>query len=451
MKKNNLHPFGLLLFWGFLLIPLYSFGSQLPVGKNNKTYAKWEWQDATLQSVVSHISAVSGVDFVADTKIASEKINILLRDKTWQDVIKIICQTKGFTFRYIDNSYVYIALESDLNEKDIRKLLSARNLEQYEELEKFTIKLKNTTTDDMLSPLRDILSPRGKAVEVKHTNSIIIHELAKNINLIKEFVDDMDREMLQISISAKIVEVSSGDQNGIGIQWSFFDGKGKELTHLPSATKGQGIIDQAFQKATYGVLDPKGFSIAMEYLFTETNSEIIAEPQITTLENKEARIFMGSQIPLTFLDYAGNTTYRMVDAGTELIVTPTVTGQGHIKMALNPSKKSYEMSEQGPVIHEQGAKTNVVVKDGETIVIAGLTSDDKQENSTGVPFLKDIPILGYFFKKHSKINDKRDLVIFVTPHIIKTTKLELLNEEKLKTEISPEPREEISDAEFFNE
>jgi len=228
----------------------------------------------------------------------------------------------------------------------------------------------------------------------------------------------------------------------MGIQWSFFDRRGNEITHLPTPSKGQGIIEQAFERATYGVLDPNGFSIALEYLFTNTNSEIVAEPQITTLENKEARIFMGSQIPLTYLDYAGNANVQMIDAGTELTVTPTVTGQGHIKMALNPVKKSYEMTEQGPVIHEQGAQTNVVVQDGETIVIAGLTSDNAYETEGGIPFLKDIPILGYFFKRHSKSNDKRDLVIFVTPHIIKTTRLEMTAKEDA-FEIEPQTLEAV--------
>jgi type IV pilus assembly protein PilQ len=437
VKKRKKLRLSSILLIGLLLVPVCLFSNQLPAGKNDRTYAKWEWNDATLQSVAAHLSIVSGVDIIVDSRIASERVRLSLRNRTWQDVVRIICQIKGLKYSVIDN-YVYIADERDINERLIRDVQTARNLEALEDLERFTIKLKNTTADEMLEPVRGVLSQRGRVTPVKHTNSLVIHELRKNIDEVRAFVEDMDREMLQISISAKIVEISSGFQSGMGIQWSFFDGRGSEISHLPTEARGQGILEQAFGRATYGVLDPNGFSIALEYLFTNTSSEIIAEPQITTLENREARIFMGSQIPLTYFDHAGNINVQMIDAGTELIVTPTVTGQGQIKMALNPVKKSHEMPPQGPIIHEQGAQTNVVVQDGETIVIAGLTSDDAQETESGVPFLKDIPIIGHFFKRHSQVSNRRDLVIFVTPHIIKRTRLDL--EAEAAVDILPEPQ-----------
>jgi len=439
MKKNNLHLLGILL-TGLFFIPVCLVGSQLPSGNNDRVFARWEWRDATLQSVISHIAAVSGVDIVInsrDSRIASENVTLSLRNRTWQEVLEIICHTKGLSYRVIDN-YIFIADESDLTNKLIREAQTARNLEALEDLVQFTVKLKNTTAEQMMQPIQGILSPRGRIVPVRHTNSIIVHELARNVESVKSFIDEMDQEMLQISISAKIVQISAGAQQGMGVQWSFFDNR-NSISHTPGGVGGA-------LNATFGVLDQQAFTMTMDFLSQDNNSEVIAEPQITTLENRQARIFMGSQIPILRQDQAGNTVEDMVDASTELIVTATVTGQGDIMLDLRPTKRSYDITDRGVILHEQGAQTNVVVKDGETIVIAGLTSDDLQESRTGIPFLQNIPILGHLFKRQAKSTERRDLVIFVTPHIIKRTKLDLVAEGEAEVattvtiDIQPEPR-----------
>ena len=432
MKKRNLNLSSVLIAI-LLLVAVCTSANQLPMGKNNnKPYAKWEWNDATLQSVMTHISLIGGIDIVVDSKFASEKVRLSLRDRTWQDVVKIVCQIKGLTYKVIDNSYIYIVSEDDLNQRLFNEAQSARNLENLEELERFTVKLKNTTAKEMEAPIRAILSQRGRVNIVEHNNSLVISELSKHVDTVKEFIEDMDREMLQISISAKIVEITSGFQNNVGIQWSFLGEAGKEIRFLPSTEDNPTIIpNPVASAATYGILDNSQFNIALQYLLTNSNSEIVAEPQITTLENKEATIYTKTTIQMPSLDLAGNPVPNAIDSRTELKVTPTVTGQGQIKMLLNTTKSSYTLRDGGelPIINEQGATTNVVVQDGETVVIAGLTSDDINEAESGIPFLKDIPIIGYFFKRRTQRNDKRDLVFFVTPHIIKTTKLELAKEE----------------------
>ncbi len=409
-----------------LLIPISIIGNQSLNGSSQKKFAKWEWQDATLNSVFDHISKVSGTDIVLDPEVTG-KITVSLREKSWREVFDVICKMKGLYYEQ-ENKYIYVMTETGYIAKQVQKAQGVRNLESLEALEKVMIKLKNTTAKDMQAPVMGLLSERGKVTVVEHTNSLIIDELPKNLDRIRSMIDSLDREMLQITISTKIVEVGSGDQKDMGIQWSFFDkASGAQVTHLPNA-KVAGL-----EKATYGILDQRGFSIALDYLFTENNSEVIAEPQITTVENKEAKIFMGSRIPVSSLDYAGNTKIQMIDAGTELIVTPRITGDGRVKMELKPTKKSYEMTDQGPIINEQGAETEVVVKDGETVVIAGLTSDDQQHSEGGIPFLKDIPILGYLFKYDLNKNVKKDLVIFVTPHILKTTALNVMIESQKKS------------------
>ena len=158
---------------------------------------------------------------------------------------------------------------------------------------------------------------------------------------------------------------------------------------------------------------------ALEFLYGDNKGEIVAQPQITTIDNKEARIFMGQQIPVKYLDEAGNTVVQMINAGTELIVKPHISGEGRILLELSPKKESYVRQSDGtPVINQQSATTSVVVNNGETVVIAGLTSNEFTEVESGIPILKDIPLLGNLFKRSDKNREKKDLIIFVTPFII---------------------------------
>jgi type IV pilus assembly protein PilQ len=138
------------------------------------------------------------------------------------------------------------------------------------------------------------------------------------------------------------------------------------------------------------------------------------------LDNKEARIFMGSQVPILTKDISGNTITTYVDAGTELKVIPQITAPDRVLLNLKPHKDDYSVVPgAGVVISKQEAETNVVVSDGETVVIGGLVERDETNNETGVPFLKDIPLFGALFRYTHHEIVKKDLVIFVTPHIVR--------------------------------
>jgi type II secretory pathway component GspD/PulD (secretin) len=162
--------------------------------------------------------------------------------------------------------------------------------------------------------------------------------------------------------------------------------------------------------------------VAVANLLKEARGEVLAKPQITTIDNTEASIFMGEQIPIRVLDANGRQAVQLQDAGTSLTVTPHVTADGRVLLDLKPEKNSFRNDPSaGVVIQKQSAHTTVLVNDGETVVIAGLTTKEESEVETGVPLLKDIPILGWLFKHKSHQTRKRDLIIFVTPHVVRTS------------------------------
>jgi type IV pilus assembly protein PilQ len=309
-----------------------------------------------------------------------------------------------------------------MNEKDYRReqkerLASADLLETVQPLQRRIVEVNNMQAGDMREAVEKLLSERGELTVVSHNNSLIIYDTEKNIRQIRRVITELDVEIPQISIAAKIIEVSSGTLQNLGVQWGFFGQVGDQATpvsaqHLP----GENVVSNAIDRLTYGILSSDRFAMTLEYLFQDNKGKVVAQPSITTLDNKRATIFMGSRIPLVTKDEAGNNEIRFEDAGTELTVTPHVTDGRRVMLEINAKKES---PDAGGNIQSQNATTNVVVSDGETVVIAGLTSDTESEGEEGIPVLKNIPLIGNLFKRSNKTVNKADLLIFVTPHIIK--------------------------------
>ncbi|MBD3345743.1 MAG: hypothetical protein GF401_11840 [Chitinivibrionales bacterium] len=381
----------------------------------DRVIADWKWHNADVRSVFKQLSTISGVDIVLSDDVTG-KVSLSVTNKTWKDVFHIICRIRELAAEK-EEGYIYVLPQDIYQKKRLEKASNAQAVEQLAPLTREVIRLDNMTAEEMAESVEQLLSERGKITVVRHNNSLIAYDTQENIRQMIRMIEQLDVETEQISISAKIIEVSSGAMQNIGIQWGAFGelgGKQVSAEHLP----GDNILANALDRLTYGVLSRDRLSVTLEYLFEDNNGEIVAQPQITTVDNKEARLFMGQQVPVRYLDEAGNTVIRMIDAGTELIVTPHVTGEGRVLLSLEPKKKSYEATSQGPVINEQSATTNVVVNDGETVVIAGLTSNEVLETEAGIPVLKEIPLIGNLFKRSRKQNGKKDLIIFVTPHII---------------------------------
>lgn len=370
---------------------------------------------AEVRSVLRQLAQYSGVDIVIHDKVTGS-ISLDLTHKTWKEILAIVCKVANLTL-IRESTYLYVIPTEEFQKENLRSASVEQQAQTVEELRREVVKLKNVPAQEMQTSLATLLSARGKITVVEHTNSLIIFDTDDNIKAIKKTIKELDVETDQVSISCKIIQVSSSVLQNLGIQWGYFDklgGVAVSGTHLPGAS----VVDGALEKLSYGILGQDKLSLSLEYLFQNSKAEVIAQPQITTMDNKQATIFMGSQVPFTYRDESFNTVVKMIDAGTELAVTPHVTGDRRIMLDLKPKKSSYSMIGNEPVINTQNASTNVVVTDGETVVIAGLTSNESIEAEEGVPILKDIPLIGALFKRTKKTLDKEDLIVFVTPHII---------------------------------
>ncbi|MDR2592395.1 MAG: hypothetical protein LBC59_06260 [Chitinispirillales bacterium] len=377
---------------------------------------------AELRSVLRQLSAYSGRDIISN-EAAKATVTLSVTNKSWREILAIVCMVNGLAF-VEEPSFIYV-----MTREQSATYSSGRGGEgggmamglDGGPLVREVVPMRFTTAAETGAAITPFLSQRGKLTAIQHTNAIVIVDTDDNLKQLKNLVAQIDVQTPQVSISCKIIEASTEAVQNMGIRWGF-DTKNFSVSQfadprLVPPAPGEGLGGHTM---TYGVLAPDKFGVALDYLFRDTKTELVAQPQITTLNNKEANIFMGQQKSVQGLDVNGNAVTQMVSAGTKMTVTPYVSGEGKIMLTLNTSKESFEPGgAPGELtINQQSAQTNVFVNNGETVVIAGLTSNEKRNSSTGIPFLKDIPILGHLFKNSDKSSNKRDLVIFVTPHVI---------------------------------
>ncbi len=396
------------------MIFIVSIANGQTVGRSHRgtVYGTWSWEDADVRSVFTQISHVSGMDIVLDPNV-SGRVSVQLTRKKWNQAFNIVCRMLNLA-AVEEKDYIYVLRQEDYQKRQIMRANVALAVEEASPLSREVITLNNTKASEMVGPVRELLSERGKITLVEHNNALIVFDTGQNINQIKQLLKKLDIETRQISISAKIVEVNTSNLHNLGVQWGVFgtvEGQPASAVHLPDKA-----ISEAVERLSWGILSQDRYAVTLEYLFRDNNGEMVAQPSITTLDNKEASIFMGENIPTIVLDEAGNPITRYIPAGTRLTVTPHVTDSNRIMMQIHAQK---ETPDQSGSIRSQKANTNVVVSDGETVVIAGLTSNQENEEEEGIPLLKDIPVLGNIFKRSNKTATKADLLIFVTPQIIR--------------------------------
>ncbi len=425
--------------WHFFLIPFitcFVFSQPVQVIKepaasqsqnSGESGRDFHFSNMDIRSAFRAISAAGQVDVVTSPEVKG-KITMDLTDKTWKEAMDVICQVFNLQY-HLEKEYIFVQTLQEYNE--------SANLA---ELEREIIKINHAKVTDLSTAINSLTSPRGKITIVERTNAIIVQDIREKIEEIKSTIIALDIENLQVHIQAQIIEVNSDAAQEMGINWSAGSGgyatdpgtgigvAGAKLDQIPNANQSSALVSSAPGRVSpatmslaFGLLNGN-LGATLEYLLTESHGEVVAKPQITTLDNMEASIFIGSKIPFNKLDQNYNSSIEFVDGGIELIVTPHITNDNRIILDLAPKRSSATIDAitRGPVVTTQEAKTTVVVNDGQTVVIGGLTSKSENKIEKGVPILKDIPLLGVLFRYTKTQVIKEDLIIFITPHIIRS-------------------------------
>lgn len=409
-----------------------------------------DFKDADISSVLKAISLKSGVNIVAGKEVTGV-VSVRLQDVDWEQALDIILKTYGFIYERDGNVIRVTTLEN----------LGKENLQT----EVFTLnygKAKQVT--DSIS---EMLTERGKLKYDERTNVVVVTDIPTNLYKIGKVVEKLDRKTAQVLIEAKLIETTLDNDDKLGIEWTAkvtvtgskrpttfpfdrdrstpFSGGEKNSAgeFFPLGLPGSTSSTSNFQNSTrpifpyaektdfsFGTLNFAEFQAVIEMLKTRSNTKIVSNPRVTTLNNEKAEIVVGEILNLPSFernDTTGQfevTGYEERDVGIKLEVTPHINEVGDIVVELHPEVSAllgYDTLTadlKAPRFSTREATTQIMIKNGETIAIGGLVKENIVDTVKKIPILGDIPIIGIPFTKKEKTVDKTDLLIFVTVRLI---------------------------------
>lgn len=412
-----------------------------------------DMMDANVSDVLRLLAEISNLNIVASDDVKGT-ISLRLKNVPWDQAFDIILKSKGLD-SIREGNVIRVAPALRVRQERESALASRKAEEKLEDMEIEFVAVNYATAEDLVAQVKGVLSDRGDVTTDKRTNMLIIKDIRSGIDKARNVVTKLDTAIPQVLIEARIVEASSSFARDLGIQWDVSYGTGGNPTTNTfgaSGTPGQfenqaqipgGNIVRPDAPNQYavnlpasgiaGTLGAIGFQVAklganplvLDLRLSAGESQgrlkTISRPRITTLDNKEAKIEQGESIPFETTSAAGTAT-TFVDANLSLTVTPHITPDGSVLMKIKASRNSigtFTTSAGQPSINKKESMTEVLVKDGETTVIGGIVITDKNNQEKGIPFLKDIPLLGWFFRSTSVSDTQQELLIFITPKILK--------------------------------
>lgn len=417
---------------------------------NNRFYGKKisiETNKMNIRDAFRFLADESGVNIIMDDAVAGD-VSLKLRDVPWDQAFILILKSKQLGFKRQGN-VLRIARIDDIKKdedaaiamlekrKNMAPLIVRRFFIGYaniEELEKkitqfltTTTNLSRTTGTGTPAPAPSAAEGAGRIIADKRTNSLIVTDTEENMTRIEKLVAALDTQPPQVLIEGKVVEAKEEFTRGLGILWDSTpdatSGSNRSRINItPGLDPGFAILDSQF---TWGQLDILGSLTARLQLGErEDKVRVLSSPRISVLSNEKATIAQtaGLLIPRVQTDTSGTgnttTTFEVVQVGVTLNVTPQVSNEGTVTLDMDIDRSFLSrVDAQAP--DRRNAKTKVIVKSGETAVIGGIFESENREATSGVPGLQNIPILGRLFKNDRDGKSKNELVIFVTPTILK--------------------------------
>jgi len=294
-----------------------------------------------------------------------------------------------------------------------------------------TFTLSYSKAEDLEEKISKILTKNAGSINIDtRTNKMVVRDTPAKLKEIEDIIAAFDERHTEVLIEAKIVQVVLSDQYKMGIDWQYLAAKEHNLGL-------QGNFDilsasEKFGKLSIGTIDPDEYEAFIEFLDTVGTTNTLSSPHITVINNQEAKILVGSNEPYvtttTTTTASGPVTtsesVNFIEVGVKLFVTPVIAQDDFITMDIRPEISSVTSylttsdNNQIPIVETSEAETTVMVKDGTTIIIAGLMKDENIKTVKKIPLLGDIPLLGLAFRSKDDLVRKTETVIFLTPHII---------------------------------
>ena len=426
-----------------------------PTDKYTGRKISLDFKDADISNILRLMAEISNLNIIAGEDVKG-RVSLRLIDVPWDQAFDIILKTNGLGMVQ-EGNVVRIMPLARIKQETEELFASRKAKEKLEDLEIKLLPVNYAKASEMEPQVKGLLSDRGTIGIESRTNTLIIKDIPANIARVVDLIKKLDTPTPQVLIEARIIEAQSSFARDLGIQWGgatlttnsqdqFGSAFGSTSTAPPNTLTPTGFIGSGGQfsaqpnfavslpaAGTAGTLGAVGLSfgklVGEPFLLDlrisagekQGLTKTISRPRITTLDNKEAKISQGDSVPFETTSSSGTQT-QFIDATLELTVTPHITPDGSVNMRIKASRNSigsFRSATGTPSISKKEASTEIIVKDGETAVIGGIVVSDKADSESGIPFFKDIPIIGWLFKNKSASDSQTELLIFITPNIVK--------------------------------
>ena len=437
-----------------------------------------EFQDVEIRSVLDILAQFTDMNIVASDSVAGN-ITLRLINVPWDQALDIILKSKNLGKRENGN-VILIAPSTELAEQEAKELQAQQAVESYAPLRTEYIRLSYAKAADVLtlisqgngssggnsnlggttSNVQDsntLLSNRGTVTVDERTNTLIIKDVGESIENIRNLISKIDIPVRQVMIEARIVSATDSFSKEIGVRWGILSngaannrsllvgGSNQTLADLKdfdiqtTTVNGQTVSYPSYDitspdnlnvdlgitnpagRIAFGLLGISDFMLDLELsaMQADNRGEVISTPKILTTDKQTAKVSSGTQIPYQEASASGATTTSFKEAALSLEATPNITADGKIGLQLEIRNGTPVRSIDGQVaIAEDSVSTNVIVEDGQTIVLGGVFKNSNTTGVSKVPFLGDLPYVGKAFRRDVRSNSKEELLIFITPKLI---------------------------------
>ncbi len=390
-------------------------GPIVPFKRIEPGFFSINFKDADLVDVIRLLSEQHGLNLVLGEEVTG-KITLRLKEVPLEKALDLILKANGYTWFIDDNILLVKAVEG--------------GIKHSAELETRIFQLYFLDASMIITALTEIFTSQGKAVplssasviggEAAGNDLIMVTDVPTNFELIERIIRTLDQENAQINISIKFIETTLKQDEAMGINWS--------LRADTSLSFGIGeLTSHSGNKVNLATLTPMTFAAMLQVLSEDAGTTLLQEPQVTTFNNSPATITVGTTIPVLVPQAEGSMfgavpyTYQDQNVNVSLSVLPRINENELISMNIDAAVQAitgYVGAEQRPIVSNRTTTTNVMVKNGETLLIGGLIFDQDDLTVGKFPVLGDLPFLGKFFRTNSKKKSQNELLIFITPTII---------------------------------
>lgn len=412
------------------------------------------FEGADIKDVLASFAEFTGRSIVPGSGVTGT-VTATIRQQPWDLALQTILSAYGLAAQELPSGIIQVDQLEKLQERMTQEPLVTR-----------TFRINYVPVNEMQTSLEPLSSERGNISMNPTTNTLIVTDVPSVLQRVEQMVQQLDVQTPQVTIEAKIVFVNRTQAEELGIVYDLKDSRGNALNRVhpapDPADPTQGTSDNlvllggnsiaALGNANARVQGPQletlislvlgRFTLVsfLEALQSAELSDVQAAPVVTTLDNQEAEIWVGERTPIRVVDLASGAaagggggatvtapraTAELVETGIRLKVTPHITADRKILMQMHAERSSAQLAatDIGVIFQTQQGQTRVMVDDGETAVIGGLTVTEVTNTQAGIPYLMDIPVIGRLFRTERKREQKRDLLIMVTPHIVDDSSL----------------------------